>query len=217
MRFQTPPTPRPQDWGFHFEEVRRFARVWLNGRLIGHSDDGYVPFDVPAKGLKPAGQDNLLVVRVDNRKTLRTFREGWWNWGGIIRPVSLVPRGEAQLSDLGLLSRLKYRAAWSARVTVVGTVKNRTTAPIAPQVAVKLTSPTGDVSQKTATLPQLAPGASEPVSFDMPVTGTPALWDPVHPNLYDALVQTRADGTPRRSTACGSACARSRSTTASST
>ena len=33
---------------------------------------------------------NTLVVRVDNRRP-ETLREGWWNWGGITRPVSLDP------------------------------------------------------------------------------------------------------------------------------
>ena len=44
--------------------------------------DPYVPFTLPARGLRP-GQVNTLVIRVDNRKG-KEPREGWWNWGGII-------------------------------------------------------------------------------------------------------------------------------------
>ena len=38
------------------------------------------------------GEPNTLVVRVDYRRSPE-LREGWWNWGGITRQVSLVARG----------------------------------------------------------------------------------------------------------------------------
>ena len=45
---------------------------------------------------------------VDSRKDPR-LPEGWWNWGGIVRPVSLVPLGRAHLHELGTMSRVKCR------------------------------------------------------------------------------------------------------------
>ena len=32
-------------------------------------------------------------------------REGWWNWGGITRPVTLVPKGRVALDDAAVLTR----------------------------------------------------------------------------------------------------------------
>ena len=48
-------------------QARRVAEVWLNGVHVGTHTDPYVPFDLPAPGLRPGGV-NTLVVRVDNRK-----------------------------------------------------------------------------------------------------------------------------------------------------
>ena len=69
-------------WAVRFGSVRRVAEAWLNGEPIGRHTDPYVPFELPAAGLRP-GRTNTLVVRVDNRKGPEP-REGWWNWGGII-------------------------------------------------------------------------------------------------------------------------------------
>ncbi|MCU1678066.1 MAG: hypothetical protein JWM93_2824, partial [Frankiales bacterium] len=90
-------------WAVHFEQVRRSAQVWLNGVKVGRHDDAYVPFDLRlGDAIKPGGR-NVLVVRVDNRKQ-KDPREGWWNWGGITRPVTLVPQGSLVLRDAGILS-----------------------------------------------------------------------------------------------------------------
>ena len=64
---------------------RRRTTVFLNGRRIGVNIDPYTPFEIAATGLSP-GRVNELVVTVDSRKDPR-LPEGWWNWGGITRPV----------------------------------------------------------------------------------------------------------------------------------
>ena len=96
-----PPTAEGTGWWLRFEQVRRKARVWLNGRELGSNTQPYTPFELPAIGLKQ-GQPNLLVVRADNRRVPGT-REGWWNWGGITRPVSLISRGPVVLRDAGVM------------------------------------------------------------------------------------------------------------------
>ena len=54
------------------------------------------------------GARNRLVVVVDSRKDPR-LPEGWWNWGGIVRPVQLIPAGRAHLDDLGTMSQVRCR------------------------------------------------------------------------------------------------------------
>ncbi|MDQ3588264.1 MAG: hypothetical protein M3375_07950, partial [Actinomycetota bacterium] len=85
IRFRGPATPKGVRWLLRFEGVRRNAGVLLNGKRIGRSKDPYVPFEIEAKGLRPKGTNELVVI-VDNRKD-RQLPEGWWNWGGIVRPV----------------------------------------------------------------------------------------------------------------------------------
>ena len=89
VTFRGPPTPRGFSWLLRFESVRRNTAVILNGRRIGRNVDPYTPFTVPARGLRP-GRPNELVVIVDGRKNPK-LPEAWWNWNGIVRPVTLVP------------------------------------------------------------------------------------------------------------------------------
>jgi len=180
-------------WGVHFEQVRRTARVWLNGRPLGTHTDPYVPFTLPAAGLRP-GAATTLVVRVDNRKE-KEPREGWWNWGGITRPVALVPRAAIGLDAPGLLSEVSCPAGGApscpAAVLVDGTVEHRGQAPARPVVAVTLRAPDGTVSRGTATTRTLRPGERARVRFRVPITGTPRLWAPGSPQLYRARIETR--------------------------
>lgn len=106
LRFKAPSTRR-YTWAFNFEQARRRTTVLLNGRKIGYNNDPYTPFQFAAKGLKP-GQMNELVVTVDSRKS-PLLLEGWWNWGGITRPVTLVPQGQVGIENLGLLSDVSCR------------------------------------------------------------------------------------------------------------
>ena len=48
------------------------------------------------------------MVVVDSRKD-PDLPEGWWNWGGIVRPVHLEAVGPAHLQDLGTMSQVRCR------------------------------------------------------------------------------------------------------------
>lgn len=197
LQFAGPATPAGFAWALRFEQVRRTARVWLNGREIGSHDDPYTPFDLPAQGLRP-GAPNVLVVRVDNRKGAEP-REGWWNWGGIVRSVRLVPLGPVALSSLGLMSQVSCSAAerCTAQVLFDGWLTNRSAVAQTARVAATLTPPGGGRSfgATVADVP-LAPGQTEHVRQSFPVAAPVQLWEPGHPALYDARVQTVAGGQP---------------------
>lgn len=193
LRFSGPQTPAGLSWALRFEQVRRVARVWLNGDELGVHRDPYTPFELPARGLRP-GATNTLVVRVDYRRS-RALREGWWNWGGITRPVSLVARGPVVMHDAGLLPRrvcVKSTCAWN--VLVDGWLENSSDTIQAPSVSVRLQAGDGTVSEASAAPRQLQPGERVRVRFAVPVRGAPKLWSPDSPNLYAATVSTRSGG-----------------------
>ncbi len=193
VTFATPSTPAGFSWALHFGQVRRQARVWLNGHLLGASADPYVPFSLPA-GVLRRGAANTLVVRVDNRKGAEP-REGWWNWGGITRPVELVAQGPVINRDLALLPVLHCQAPerCTARVLFDGWLTNQSSVQTATSVQVDLSAPHGGVAttyrQRAAVL---APGQTSRVRFSFPVSGAPSLWAPGHPALYGARVSTLA-------------------------
>ena len=193
LRFTAPAAVPGFAWGVSFQQVRRVSQVWLNGRPLGHNDNPYIPFMLPALGLKP-GETNTLTVRVDNRKQGQV-REGWWNWGGITRPVSLVPLGAVQLKDIGLLPRLHcVGGGCQARVLLDTVVRNRTAGPLNPIVTVSLTAPDGTQSRRAVHAGVIPARASRHLQAWIPVAGSPQLWSPEAPNLYDAVVSADVSG-----------------------
>lgn len=196
LRFTAPRATPGFGWGFRFEQSRRATQAWLNGRPIGGNRDPYVPFTLPASGLK-AGQPNTLLLKVDSRKA-KEPREGWWNWGGLTRAVSLVPRGLLELRDGGLLSQVDCRqggAVCRASVLFDGVLVNRSGAEQdAPRITVALTPPEGGRPiTHTETVRSLHPGETGRVRFSVPVED-PELWSPGSPKLYSATITTQTSG-----------------------
>jgi beta-galactosidase len=192
LTFNGPATRPGRGWALRFEQVRRSARVWLNGVELGVHHDPYTPFELPARGLRP-GAPNTLVVRVDYRRSPE-LREGWWNWGGITRPVSLVARGPVVMHHAGLLpQRVCARSACAWNVLVDGWLENASDTIQVPAVAVRLRAPDGTVSAGSATARRLQPGERVRVRFAVPVRD-PELWSPERPNLYAGTVSTRTAG-----------------------
>ena len=87
-----------------FGRVMYYSKVWLNGEFIGENIGGYLPFSFDiTKYLKP-GQENKLVVRVDNRPRINWLPAAeqieWIQYGGILEPVKLVSTSQTYIDDL---------------------------------------------------------------------------------------------------------------------
>ena len=193
VNFEGPATSRGFRWRIDFESVRRKATVYLNGRRLGRNADPYTPFAVDAKGLRPE-RTNRMVVVVDSRKD-PDLPEGWWNWGGIVRPVHLEPVGRAHIRDLGTMSRVRCRRpgrSCRARLLLDGVLERSGKRRIAPRLEVRLRSPAGLTTAKTFKLGRLR-GERRRVRLSLPVP-RPALWSPDHPRLYSARITLRDRG-----------------------
>jgi beta-glucuronidase len=195
LTFTGPQTPLGFGWLIQFEQVRRAARVYLNGKLVGGNRDPYTPFTLPARGLKPGKRNNLVVI-VDNRKDPK-LPEGWWNWGGIVRPVRLIPVGHAYLRDLGTMSDVHCRRparSCKASLVIDGVLERRGGPRIDPRLTVRLRAPApgSRVVQKTFKFAkQRAPRRAIKLSLKVP---GPTLWAPERPALYDARFTLRDAG-----------------------
>jgi Glycosyl hydrolases family 2, TIM barrel domain/Glycosyl hydrolases family 2 len=192
IRLQRPSdSPAGFDWGVHFEQVRRAADVFLDGRRIAVHSDPYAPFTIALPQLRD-GRPHELVVRADNHKG-KEPREGWWNWGGMTRQASLVPLGQLTVDQPGFLPRRGADGSWT--VTVDASVTNRGTRTVTPKLTTRLTAPDGRAAgSATATTRVLAPGETARVRFPVKVTGDAQLWGPGHPALYGAALSTGTTG-----------------------
>ena len=192
VQFTGPPIADGRAWRVAFESVRRNAQVWLNGYKIGASSDPYAPFSLPATTLRP-GQPNLLIVRVDNIKGAASLPEDWWNWGGIMGPVTLQPVGRLDVKDLGVTSTLGCRYRCGSFV-VRGTVVNRTIGALPATVVARVTSPSGDTVTARQSLGKVRSEAGAAINLSVPVRRPAATWSPQHPSLYTVQVQLQSSG-----------------------
>jgi Glycosyl hydrolases family 2, TIM barrel domain/Glycosyl hydrolases family 2, sugar binding domain/Glycosyl hydrolases family 2 len=193
LSFKGPPALADRSWNVTFQEVRRNATVWLNGRMIGVNDtDSYSPFSFPLIGLRP-GASNVLVARVDNIIARDSFPQDWWNWGGIVQPVSLQPVGRIALSGLGVMGQLGcgYRCG---SLLVQGTLQNVSAASLRGRIVVRTTSPGGSAATAVQSVGVIRAGRSLTVGFRVPIRGAVDLWSPSHPALYGVRVSVIGGG-----------------------
>ncbi|MGI8801759.1 MAG: glycoside hydrolase family 2 protein [Solirubrobacteraceae bacterium] len=194
LHFTTPATQAGYAWAMRFAESRRITQVWLNGRFIGSHADAYTAFQLDLGALQP-GAENTLVVRVDNRKGVEP-REGWWNWGGLVRPVSLIPLGPVAVSDLGLMPDLTCRSpgVCTGRLLVDAVIANRSAQTLTPTLELTLTPPggsSGGVQTSTLAPGTLGPGERANLRFSVPLDEPLQTWSPDRPSLYAATLRTR--------------------------
>jgi hypothetical protein len=189
IQFTGPRITAGRSWRVAFESVRRNAQVWLNGYQIGSNSDPYASFSLPASSLIPGGQ-NLLIVRVDNVRGRGSLPEDWWDWGGVMGPVSLQPAGRVTLKDLGAMPELScsYRCG---DVLVQGRLQDNSPLAQKPWLEASVTAPSGATWTVRQRSSKLASGGSGQVNFRVPIRGRPALWSPHTPALYKVVVSVR--------------------------
>lgn len=87
-----------------FEGAMHLADVWINGKHVVQHAGGYTPFVADATGLLKAGEENELLVRLDNRnnllippgKPLETL--DFCYYGGIYRNVHLITKADVHIT-----------------------------------------------------------------------------------------------------------------------
>ena len=95
-----------------FEGVNYRCRVYLNGTVLGDHEGGYTSFVMPVRDALAQG-DNTLTLRVDSRRHLLRLPGdvGWFNYGGIYRPVRLEVFPQVRLSEVAVHTKILGPAA----------------------------------------------------------------------------------------------------------
>jgi beta-glucuronidase len=180
----SPFVPRSaQSWMLEFESVNYDAEVWLNGHELGTHDGAYLPFEFAARYM--VAGTNRLVVRIDDTHTPTTFppgpSSGWWNFGGILDAVYLMPVQEADLDSATITPTLSSPTS-NATINESATVKNLSSA----AQTVKLVGSYGGLKLNFGQA-TIKPGQSwTPTASTVLVA--PKLWEPGSPNLYAATL-----------------------------
>ena len=160
-------------WFLHFGAVNYQCMVGLNNNILGTHKGGFTPFEFEVTDVLQEGP-NSLVVWVNNTRgesEVPTRNFDWWNYGGIIRDVTLVGVPEVFIKDW----RMRFDGS-EASFDVV------------------LDGGTGSV---TVEIPELGirkkacAGRDGVAHFKMKVS--PELWSPDSPRLYDITMSSGSD------------------------
>lgn len=165
-----------------FDGITYAAEVYLNGTHLGHLL-AYAEYTFDVTALVREEENELLVLLEDLSAEFTMFgpAEGWENFGGVIRSVSLLYAEESYLEDCFFYTELTdgYRAASY-------TLELKIAAPEGCRAVVSLT-------RGGETADAFACAAEASVKLCRRVEGV-KLWSPDSPALYELEVQLEKDG-----------------------
>jgi beta-galactosidase len=182
--FRLLPAEKNKQVSIQFDGLYMEADVWLNGHHLGYHPNGYTPFLVGLTNhLAPAGQANVLAVRVRNIGQ----NSRWYTGSGIYRHVWLTVAEPVHIQPWGLFITTPDVTADKAMVDVVTSFAN-TTGRITPvTIQTMLLTPDGKVAA-SATEKGWIPAMGTLDHKQTLVVAHPKRWSVDTPVLYRAVV-----------------------------
>jgi beta-galactosidase/beta-glucuronidase len=206
-RFIPPAGVQDAHLRLRFEAVFYLAHVWLNGEYLGGHEGGYTPFAWDVSGLVKPDAENTIAVQVDNRRTTNripaTVRSDWsfdwWNYGGIVRGVTLHLSSRAFIAHLRIVAVPQLSAAHTATlatITTTATIRNTSTDTFDGILSGDVVDDVTGMSVLSAppvSAVTLMPGDSADVQLCTTVSH-PKLWHFDHPHLYSWAASLHTPG-----------------------
>jgi len=173
-----------------FDGVYMDATVWLNGDSLGRNPYGYTAFSFDlTKHLRPAGEINVLAVRVNNEGT----NSRWYSGSGIYRHVSLRMTNAVHIPIWGTSITTPEVSDEKASIQIAVDLRNTGDVPVVAEINMELHDPAGN---KIATLRKkqsIAVNQEISITQDT-VIQAPQLWSLDSPNLYNAQTSVMVNG-----------------------
>ncbi|HSH92866.1 MAG TPA: beta galactosidase jelly roll domain-containing protein, partial [Roseimicrobium sp.] len=151
--FTLTPAEQGKRVAVRFDGVYMNADVWINGRHLGNHPYGYTSFELDlTSDLKPAGQENVIAVRVRNEgKNTR-----WYSGSGIYRHTWLTVTDAVHLPTWGVCVTTPEVSKEKAVVKISSEVRNGTDAVVDVVVHARVLNPKGEPVQTTPVKLRLA-------------------------------------------------------------
>ncbi|HEX8327231.1 MAG TPA: glycoside hydrolase family 2 TIM barrel-domain containing protein [Hymenobacter sp.] len=192
-----------------FGAAMHTADVYLNGQKLQRHVGGYLPFTVDISKQVKYGQENCLLVRLDNRdnpavppgKPLKGLDFNFY--GGLYRPAQVILTDQLHISDAvqagrvaggGVLLHYENINPQSATLHVQTELQNDATQAQFAQVRTILLNEKGqEVGRATSEASNIAPGVYSRVKQQLTIS-QPQLWSPDQPYLYRVAVEVLRGG-----------------------
>ncbi len=174
---------------FDFDGVMAFPKVYVNGRLAGEWDYGYMSFRVDATEFVRFGESNVIAVRVD------TIRHGtrWYPGAGIYRKVTMTVCAPVHVAHWGTFVSTPEVGVEAATVRVLSTVENHLDGQSEVGVEVVFFDPDGQVVANGVQQGSIPSGGTRDFEQQLRIEN-PQRWDVTSPRLYTARTTVQLGG-----------------------
>lgn len=164
--------------------------VWVNGRPAAAHKNGYTPFAFDVTDLlAPAGQENVLAVRVVNYgKNSR-----WYSGSGLYRDVELVVADPLHVAQWGTRITTPEVSGNQASVQVEVDLSNARKKAARAYVSVRILDGKGQEVASSSAKVKVSGKAAAMVPLTL-IVANPTLWSPDSPALYTAEVRVLSKG-----------------------
>jgi beta-galactosidase len=172
---------------FDFDGVMAFPKVYVNGKLAGGWDYGYMSFRVDATPFVKFGGENTIAVYVDTRN----HGTRWYPGAGIYRKVTMTITEPIHVAHWGTYVTTSEVSEASAKISVRSTIENHTKGKSKVSVEVILLDPDGKTAATLKTSGGAIPAGSSDITMPSFVIANPQRWDITSPKLYTAKTIVR--------------------------
>jgi len=173
-----------------FDGIYMNADFWINGQFLGTHPYGYTSFEFDLTPyLKPAGQENVISVRVRNEgKNSR-----WYSGSGIYRHTWLTVTDPIHVPTWGVFVTTPEVSKDKAVVKIATEVRNDGRAEADVLVRARVLNSKGKAIQTTESKLRLSGNETRAVEQSVEVK-SPKLWSPDSPELYSAKIEIVSAG-----------------------
>lgn len=181
-----------------FEAAMQVADVWVNGQYIRRHLGGYLPFTIELTNIAKYGNNNTIVVKVQNKANpivppgKPVSKLDFIYYSGIYRNVWLDISNPLHITDANTVDRqagggifvtYPFVSKQQAIVDIQTNVQNEDKTSKHFSIIQNLIAPNGKIVATTANNEMLEASADKHYKQSMQVN-TPLLWHPNHPYLY---------------------------------
>ena len=174
----------------YFEGAYMETDVWVNGNYVGNHKHGYTSFyfDI-TKLCKPAGEKNLVAVRVMNKG----MNSRWYSGSGIYRHVKLIVTNPLHIDQWGVQVTTPVVSGRESKVKVVTKISNEKSEKSEIKISTRLLDGDNKVVGEAETSSSINANDKTQAAQDITIK-SPKLWSPDSPYLYKAEVTVSANG-----------------------
>lgn len=169
-----------------FEGILYVADVFLNGKLVGGTDYGYLGFEIDVTNELKWGEPNVIAVKADTREPLNSR---WYTGAGLYRDVNMIIK-DAQLGIArhGTYITTPEITGNSATIAIQTEIENLSRQKMDLLVDVKIMDPKGQEVKSVQSKLPLGNYRSREYQLEDIKIEYPLLWSCETPQLYTAQV-----------------------------